>query len=87
MLEAAALRARTGRHVGMVVEADVVAAEEPRQIALLNASVLTVIGGSSGRWTRANTGASWWLQSMKMDFIARGILLPAPFRERDCHIT
>jgi hypothetical protein len=42
----------------MVVEADVVAGEVSRQI-----------GGSSGRSTRANTGASWLLQSTKIDFI------------------
>src|SRR5262249_26424893 len=41
-----------------------------------NGWLLTAIGGSSGRCTRANTGASWLLQSMKIDFMA------APFPRR-----
>src|SRR5262249_61018508 len=39
-------------------------------------SPLAAIGGSSGRCPRANSGASWLLQSTKIDFMA------APFPRR-----
>ena len=70
VLELLALRHQFGRHVGVVVDGDVVAGEHARQFfARKRSSRLTSIFGSSARITRSHTGANWSLQSRKMVFM------------------
>ena len=73
MLEALALPDQIGRHVAMIVDGDLVVADDARQLVLLERRVLIVTGGSSGRMTRCHTAPSCGLQSMKMVFMLETI--------------
>ena len=69
MLERVACVDQPGRQIGMVVNADVVAGEQLRQLGCSNGLRLTSIGGSPARNTRSQADANWSLQSIKRVFI------------------
>ena len=49
VLERSAAAHEFGRQIGMIVDADVIALQQPRQLGCSNFERLTTIGGSSGR--------------------------------------